>query len=69
MLCLHGYSQNKDVFRQKTGSFRKPLKKYADFEYFDAPNLLEYSSLQETSIGSVNLQIDPNDTFSGEIIF
>ena len=27
VLCLHGYSQNPSVFRDRSGGFRKPLKK------------------------------------------
>lgn len=33
ILCLHGYRQNADSFRSKTGSFRKFLKNYANFKY------------------------------------
>eukprot|EP00043_Microstomoeca_roanoka_P007259 m.69965 g.69965 ORF g.69965 m.69965 type:complete len:227 (+) comp13756_c0_seq2:130-810(+) len=38
ILCLHGYRQSKDAFHSKTGSFRKGLKKFADFVLFDAPH-------------------------------
>lgn len=38
ILALHGYRQNAETFRQKTGSFRKLLKKYADFTYITAPH-------------------------------
>ncbi|CAI4232835.1 unnamed protein product [Auanema sp. JU1783] len=37
VLCLHGYRQNGILFREKTGSFRKLMKKYADFEFVSAP--------------------------------
>ncbi|VDK70978.1 unnamed protein product [Anisakis simplex] len=37
-MCLHGYRQNEKVFREKTGSFRKALKKYADFVFMSAPH-------------------------------
>ncbi|CAF0736222.1 unnamed protein product [Rotaria sordida] len=41
ILCLHGYRQNGNIFREKTGSFRKLLKKYvAEFVYIDAPHLI-----------------------------
>ncbi|XP_067945127.1 esterase CBG03338-like [Watersipora subatra] len=38
ILCLHGYRQHGYAFREKTGSFRKSLKKYADFVFIDAPH-------------------------------
>ncbi|VDN20814.1 unnamed protein product [Gongylonema pulchrum] len=31
VLCLHGYQQNAEIFREKSGSFRSSLKKYFDF--------------------------------------
>ncbi|KAK8722947.1 hypothetical protein OTU49_011965 [Cherax quadricarinatus] len=37
ILCLHGYRQNGISFREKTGSFRKMLKKYAEFVYITSP--------------------------------
>lgn len=36
ILCLHGYRQDGDSFRSKTGSFRKFLKKYANFTFVSA---------------------------------
>lgn len=38
ILALHGYRQNADVFKAKTGSFRKILNKYAKFTYITAPH-------------------------------
>ncbi|KER33882.1 hypothetical protein T265_00325 [Opisthorchis viverrini] len=38
ILCFHGYRQTSDLFREKTGAFRKNLKKLCDFEFFNAPN-------------------------------
>lgn len=38
VLCLHGYHQNGAMIREKTGSMRKLLKKYAEFEYIDGPH-------------------------------
>lgn len=38
VLCLHGYRQNAKTFNSKTGSFRKCVKKYADFVYTTAPH-------------------------------
>lgn len=37
ILCLHGYRQNEELFREKTGSLRKQFKKYADLVYISAP--------------------------------
>merc|ERR1712071_121521 len=39
ILCLHGYRQNSTVFKDKTGSLRKLLKKHAEFVYISAPHL------------------------------
>lgn len=39
ILCLHGYRQNAESFRSKTGSVRKCLKSLANFTYIDAPHL------------------------------
>ncbi|XP_044763796.1 esterase AGAP003155-like [Coccinella septempunctata] len=38
ILAIHGYRQNADTFRQKTGSFRKIANKFADFTYITAPH-------------------------------
>ena len=38
ILCLHGYAQNADFFRSRTGALRKALKSVADFEFVDAPH-------------------------------
>jgi predicted esterase len=38
ILCLHGYAQNADFFRQRTGSLRKNLKSTCDFHFLDAPH-------------------------------
>lgn len=38
ILCLHGYRQNAEQFKQKVGSFRKFLKPQANFEFVDAPH-------------------------------
>ncbi|CAH8577285.1 unnamed protein product [Schistosoma curassoni] len=44
VLCLHGYRQNSDVFREKTGGLRKSLKKLCEFKFISAPNVIECSS-------------------------
>ena len=38
ILAIHGYRQNAEVFRQKTGSFRKMVQKWAQFFYITAPH-------------------------------
>ncbi|VDN03857.1 unnamed protein product, partial [Thelazia callipaeda] len=41
VLCLHGYQQNAAIFREKSGSFRSYLKRFADFVYMDAPHKVD----------------------------
>lgn len=41
VLCLHGYRQNGQTFRERTGSLRKILKKHAELVYITAPNKVE----------------------------
>lgn len=38
ILCIHGYRQNAQSFRQKTGAFRKLIKKKAELVFITAPN-------------------------------
>lgn len=38
VLAIHGYRQNGNTFRQKTGSFRKLVHKFAQFTYITAPH-------------------------------
>lgn len=38
VLCLHGFTQNAEVFRRRTGSIRKPLKSKVDFVFVDGPH-------------------------------
>ena len=40
LLMLHGLRQNGQLFYERNGSFRKILKKYCEFFYADAPNIL-----------------------------
>lgn len=50
ILCIHGYRQNGDSFKSKLGSFRKNVKKYADFIFISAPHIsppLETADEQE----------------------
>ncbi|KAF6213346.1 hypothetical protein GE061_011065 [Apolygus lucorum] len=41
VLCLHGYSQNKDFFKMKLGSLRKAVKNKVEFEFIDGPHIVE----------------------------
>ncbi|GMT14302.1 hypothetical protein PFISCL1PPCAC_5599, partial [Pristionchus fissidentatus] len=47
ILCLHGYRQNDVFFREKTGSLRKMIKKYADLHYACAPHRPNVESSEE----------------------
>lgn len=40
VLCVHGYRQNDKMFREKSGAFRKLLKKYIDFHFVCAPHII-----------------------------
>lgn len=53
ILCLHGYRQNGTMFREKTGSFRKLMKKHvADFVFIDAPHLIPAEENEHEQAGS-----------------
>lgn len=41
ILCLHGYTQNAYIFRQRTGVLRKVLKSVAELVFINAPYTLE----------------------------
>eukprot|EP00668_Euglena_longa_P001762 GGOE01002072.1.p1 GENE.GGOE01002072.1~~GGOE01002072.1.p1 ORF type:complete len:274 (+),score=51.80 GGOE01002072.1:73-822(+) len=41
ILCLHGYLQSADKFRGKSYGLMKGLKKQAEFDFIDAPHLIE----------------------------
>ncbi|XP_033762026.1 esterase OVCA2-like isoform X2 [Pecten maximus] len=38
ILCLHGYRQNAQTFRERTGAFRKIIKSRAELVFVTAPN-------------------------------
>lgn len=40
MLFIHGYRQNDTIFREKSGAFRKLVKKYFDFYFVCAPHII-----------------------------
>ncbi|KAI8852647.1 serine hydrolase FSH [Chytridium lagenaria] len=43
ILCLHGYTQNSDVFRARTAILRKDLASIAELVYIDAPHIVPAS--------------------------
>ncbi|XP_022086799.1 esterase OVCA2-like [Acanthaster planci] len=38
ILCIHGYRQNAQIFRERTGALRKIIKKYTELVFISAPN-------------------------------
>jgi len=40
VLCLHGYRQDEQIFREKTGALRKILKSHIEFTYAEALHLV-----------------------------
>ncbi|VDK88708.1 unnamed protein product [Onchocerca ochengi] len=60
ILCLHGYQQNAAIFREKSGSFRRPMKKYVDFVFMNAPHEVEMEPTSETA-GDLVSGITPAD--------
>ncbi|XP_062519324.1 esterase OVCA2-like [Corticium candelabrum] len=51
ILCLHGYRQSEAIFREKTGSLRKGLRKLVDPVYITAPNRVKSESEGEPHYG------------------
>lgn len=43
ILCFHGYMQNDEILRIKSGAFRK-LFKNCTFEYINAPNIIDINN-------------------------
>ena len=56
ILCLHGYRQSGDVFKQKLGALRKALKKHAELVFVTAPNKIP--SAEHTLPSSEDTQND-----------
>ncbi|VIO94622.1 GH07367p, putative [Brugia malayi] len=61
ILCLHGYQQNAAVFREKSGSFRRPMKKYADFVFMNAPHEVEWEHISQTASDTISASVAPID--------
>lgn len=55
-MCLHGYRQSGDVFKQKLGALRKALKKHAVLVFVTAPNKIV--SAEDTLVSSEDAQND-----------
>ena len=54
LLCLHGYTQDGTLFRERTGALRTTLSKAhggIDMEYLDAPHLLTPADLFGEAMG------------------
>lgn len=47
VLCIHGYRQNGNSFRDKTGALRKLLKKQVELVYLSAPLSVQQASSEE----------------------
>ncbi|MEW5317039.1 MAG: hypothetical protein WDW38_008370 [Sanguina aurantia] len=52
LLCLHGYTQNAEVFRTRLGSLRKALKSRVEFVFLDAPFLVGPAPLAGDSLST-----------------
>lgn len=65
ILCLHGYRQNKDVFREKLGQFRKNLKQHAEFYFISAPHVVA-SKQNSTEVPSSGLTDERSWWFTSE---
>ena len=49
VLCIHGYRQNAKTSKEKLGSFRKLVSKFADLDFITAPHLIP-SDLPEEQV-------------------
>ncbi|KAJ3213163.1 Ovarian cancer-associated protein 2 [Dinochytrium kinnereticum] len=55
VLCLHGYTQNSDVFRTRTAILRKDLASLAELVYINAPHIVPPSPDQISEVGTAKL--------------
>lgn len=72
ILVLHGYRQNAEIFKSKTGSFRKMLHKFADFTYITAPHKViqvHTNNLGEEVDPDIELRRDEGDNSFSEIYY
>lgn len=66
ILCLHGYRQSGQGFRQKTGAFRKLLKSMPSgrplhYDFLDAPHVVDQAAIAEAG----NSEMGNNSGFFG----
>lgn len=62
ILCLHGYRQNGTMFREKTGSLRKLLKKQVtDFVFIDAPHLIPVEENDHEQVANATVSNRSNE--------
>ncbi|XP_038049418.1 esterase OVCA2-like isoform X2 [Patiria miniata] len=47
ILCIHGYRQNAQIFRERTGALRKIIKKYTELVFISAPNKVQPAEGEE----------------------
>ncbi|KAJ1959350.1 Ovarian cancer-associated protein 2 [Dipsacomyces acuminosporus] len=62
VLCLHGYTQNAQKFRERTGPFRRALKRDLDLVYITAP--IQATEFQEPDEGEADEGTKSDDTIS-----
>ncbi len=62
VLCLHGFTQNAETFRAKTGSVRKHLKSKLEFVFVDAPHSAAgfYDQSDAASLGTTSDGVHEN---------
>ena len=63
VLCLHGFTQNAEAFRARTGSVRKNLKSRIEFVFLDGPHSAEgaFPDADRASLGSADAPAGAND--------
>lgn len=52
ILCLHGYRQDADIFKDKMGGFRKSLKNIADLTFINAPFVIPAEEQSDAIYGN-----------------
>ncbi len=63
ILCLHGFTQNSQVFSNRTAVLRKDLKGIADLHYLSAPHSLEPANATQFNLlkNTISSQHDPKE--------
>jgi len=52
ILCLHGYRQDADMFKDKLGGFRKSIKNIAELVFISAPLLIQGDDASDAIYGN-----------------